>query len=146
MKTEEKPIGKFINKLELPENIKKGIKILTWVIPIIIFSLVVYAVFFESAKNKRERDIKSTLEYNFKGKVKEKYISWNHNTPTTKLYGGKEIGSDYGLYNFVQINDSVLKEKGVLYVKVYRKESDTSNYTYFDKEYFNVLDRKNKID
>lgn len=143
MKKEEKTISKFIDELELPENIKKGIRILTWVIPIIIFSFVIYTAFFESAEKKREREIKSTLENTFKGIVKEKYISWNHNIPTTKLYSGKEIGSDYGLYNLVQKNDSISKEKGVLYVKIYRKESDTSNYVYINKEYFNILDRKN---
>ena len=146
METEQNALGKFINELELPKNIKKAIIILTWVIPILFFSFVIYTAFFESDEKKREREIKSTLEFTFKGKVKEKYISWNHNTPTTKLYSGKEIGSDYGLYNLVRKNDSISKEKGVLYVKIYRKDSDTSKYVFFDKEYINILDRKYKTD
>ena len=134
----------YIDELELSEKVKKGIKILTWIVPIVIFSFVIYIAFIESDQKKLEREIKSTMNYTFKGIVKRKYISWNHQTPTTVLKSGKEIGSDYGLYNLVRLNDSISKEKGVLYMKIYRKESESGKYFFLDKEYFNIIGRKDK--
>ena len=146
MKINQNPTGRFIDELEFSQSVKKVLKILTWIIPLIVAGFVIYYAFIESEEKKREREINTTLEFSFQGIVKEKYISWNHNTPTTKLYGGQEIGSDYGLYNLVQINDSLSKEKGVLYINVYRKENPSTNYVFLKKEYFHILDRKTKLD
>ena len=141
MKKKENNLRNFIDELKLPEKVKKGIRILTWVVPIIIFSFVIYVAFIESDQKKRERKIKSTLEYTFKGIVKRKYISSNHQMPTMVLRSGKEVESDYGLYYLVQINDSISKGKGVLYSKIYRKEIDSSNYKFLKKVYLSLSDR-----
>lgn len=134
----------FIDKLELPEKVKKALKILIIVFLVFLFSYITYIAFIESDQKKIERQINSGKEYEFNGIVKRKYIDWNHKIPTTVLKSGKKIGSDYGLYNDVIINDSISKEIGEFDVKIFRKKNDSTKYKYVKTVYLNSLHRKYK--
>ena len=135
----------YIDELELPKKVKNALKILSVVLPVLLFSYVIYVAFIESNNKKIERQIYSEKKIEFKGIVKQKYIdSLNHVRPTIKLYGGTKISSDYELYNVVRINDSISKENEELSIKIYRKKDDTINYKYIESVYRNSLYRNYK--
>ncbi|MGE4288586.1 MAG: hypothetical protein AB7E36_07855 [Salinivirgaceae bacterium] len=113
---------------------------------IIIISIAIVVNKLQDSDKSYQLVIDSYRNKSFYGVIVNKYQDkQNHNYKTILISnsgGAKSVVIEWelgDLYNYLQINDSVIKEKGNLFVKVWREDLDTVLFMKFysdDKPFF----------
>jgi hypothetical protein len=94
------------------------------------------ALVFQSCNNRCDA-VKSVREREIEGVIKKKYrLSWNHNSKELDIYKNSRkilgiyfFSEESGLWDFVQIGDSLHKERESFDVRIYRAGMNPQTFT-----------------
>ena len=95
-------------------------KLITVYLPIVAFLGIILVFSLPHIIDVEHENHKYKLEKQFKGVIEEKYRDKpNHNSMTIRI-NRKKITLSENVYNYIQLQDSVIKNKNQLTVQVYR--------------------------